>query len=340
MKTSPGNKKISELITGVQAKTLILKPPFQRRLVWSRDDKNRFIETILKGLPFPEIYICHGNVNVTTGTSTQLIVDGQQRISTIVQYFSGSPDFKYTLVPPYNSLTEKEQEDFLMYDVAVRDLGNVDNELVVEIFSRINATKYSLEDIEINNALYNGKIKKYCEKLVENKFFEEYSIFNASDYKRMGDLKFVLTIVSTMIVGYFNRDEELTNVLERYNDDFENEIEINNRLLKVFDFLSECNFNPKCRIFKKADLLTNIIELDSLMQQETFILNPSDYVQLLNDFYDAVDNKRIDHNQLVEKYYFASIQATNDKGSRLTRSIIINGLITRLPNDEILRKFA
>ena len=340
MKTSPGNKKISELITGVQSGSIILKPPFQRRLVWSRDDKNKFIETILKGLPFPEIYICHGSVDITTGSSKQLIVDGQQRATTIIQYFTNSPDFKYTIVPPYSSLSEKEKEEFLMYDIAVRDLGNIDYELIVEVFSRINATKYSLDEIEINNAMYNGKIKKYCERLIDHTFFNTYSVFNSADYKRMGDLKFILTIVSTMIVGYFNRDEELANILERYNDDFLIEEDIDKRLNKIFEYLIECNIDQKCRLFKKADLFSNIVEMDALMQENIFDLNPSEYLSIITDFYNKVDIKKIEDNPIVEKYYFASIQATNDRGNRILRGKIISDLLQGKQQAQILQDLA
>ena len=52
---SPGNKKISELYRRINEKSLILQPEFQRKFVWNTSHKESFIETILLGLPFPEI---------------------------------------------------------------------------------------------------------------------------------------------------------------------------------------------------------------------------------------------------------------------------------------------
>ena len=52
MKTAPTNKKIRELISMVKEGKLIPRPEFQRRLVWTRDDKNHFLNLILRGIHF------------------------------------------------------------------------------------------------------------------------------------------------------------------------------------------------------------------------------------------------------------------------------------------------
>ena len=69
---------------------------------------------------------------------TNLLVDGQQRISTLCQYVHGDPDLSLTKVTPYAQLDPKQKSKFLDYKVAVRDLGTVTPEQVKEIFSRIN----------------------------------------------------------------------------------------------------------------------------------------------------------------------------------------------------------
>ncbi|MBK7927772.1 MAG: DUF262 domain-containing protein [Bryobacterales bacterium] len=105
MKTAATNKKIREIIQVVREGKLVPRPEFQRRLVWSRDDKNHFLDTILRGYPFTEIYFADGDVNLETGEGTQLLVDGLQRVSTIIQYFDGDSELKLTSVVPYRDLT-------------------------------------------------------------------------------------------------------------------------------------------------------------------------------------------------------------------------------------------
>lgn len=58
-------------------------PPFQRKFVWTQNKKNEFVETLHTGLPFGAILVYP--TSETTG-SPLLILDGQQRLSTIQEY--------------------------------------------------------------------------------------------------------------------------------------------------------------------------------------------------------------------------------------------------------------
>jgi len=336
MKTSPTNKKIREIISMVKERKLLPRPEFQRRLVWSREDKNHFLDSILRGYPFPEIYFADGVVDLETGEGSQLLVDGLQRVSTIIQYFDGDPDLKLTAVSPYKLLTEEDKKLFLQYDVAVRDLGSITKEEVIEVFKRLNATKYSLLDIEINNAIYAGSLKVFCDSISENAFFKNHTIFNSLDYKRMGDLRYVLGIVGTMIQGYFNRDDAFESLLSRYNDDFPLETEILSRIQNTFDFIEECGFDSKSRAWKKADLFTLIIELDHALNVLRLDLQPIEVLNALNPFYDSVEKSTVNFDSIASVYYKSALQASNDKINRIRRGLIIGELIRKQSYDSIL----
>jgi len=334
MKTSPTNKKVRELISMVKEGKLVPRPEFQRRLVWSREDKNHFLDSVLRGYPFPEVYFADGEVNLETGEGTQLLVDGLQRVSTLIQYFEDSPDLKLTTVPSYRALDESEKKAFLQYDVTVRDLGPITKEEVIDVFRRLNATKYSLLDIEINNAVYAGALKSFCERMALSPFFVDRDIFNATDYKRMGDLRYLVSIVGTLLIGYFNRDDSFEQILDRYNDEFPLAEEIEERLTKVFEFIDECGFPKKSRVWKKADLFTMIIELDSCF----FVghkLQPGEVVDRVSEFYEIVD---LDPgvNRITQTYYKAALQASNDRINRLRRGVVMfNILANNTPKETI-----
>ena len=72
MKTSATNRKLRLLLTGIQNGTLLPRPEFQRRLVWSNKHKLAFLKTVLEDYPFPEIYIAAGDVNSETGEGTEM----------------------------------------------------------------------------------------------------------------------------------------------------------------------------------------------------------------------------------------------------------------------------
>jgi hypothetical protein len=337
MKTASTNKKIREIIAGVKEGKLLPRPEFQRRLVWSRDDKNLFLDTILRGFPFPEIYLADGDVDLETGGGTQLLVDGLQRVSTITQYFNGDSDLRLTIVPPYKDLPEDQKKAFLQYDVSVRDLGAIDRDTIIEVFKRINSTKYPLLDIEVNNALYMGSLKKFAETMVEGEFFRSRRIFTSADYKRMGDLRFGVLVVGTLLAGYFNRDDLFEELLDRYNDDFPKADRIAARLEVAMSFIDECGFDDKSRIWRKADLFTAIVELDRALNLDEKQLEPLPVAERLVVFFHQVDAGGLGQDNPAGIYYKAALQASNDRLNRLRRGLIMYGAISGQSDAEILQ---
>lgn len=338
MKTAPTNKKIREIISLVKEGKLIPRPEFQRRLVWTKSDKDHFIDSILRGYPFPEIYLADGDVNVDTGTGTQILVDGLQRVSTMIQYFEGSDELRLANVPSYKNLAEQAKKDYLQYDVAVRDLGNVGRDEILEVFKRINATKYSLLDIEVSNAIYNGALKQSAEAISLHGFFEKHGVFSATDIKRMGDLRYALTIVITMISGYFHRDDEFGVMLEKFNDEFPKASEVQRRLCRVFDFIDECGFESNSRIWKKADLFTAIIEVDRAFFGG-IDLQPGQVLISLQNFYQQLERQEIGRfDNASSIYYRAALQASNDKANRIRRGAIISRVLLGADIDAITQE--
>jgi len=342
MKTAPTNKKVREIISMVKEEKLLPRPEFQRRLVWSRDDKNHFLDSVLRGYPFPEIYLADGDVNLETGDGTQLLVDGLQRVNTLIQYFDGDDELKLTTVSSYRALDESAKLAFLQYDVAVRDLGSISRDEIVEVFKRLNATKYSLLDIEVNNAVYAGALKQFCERFTEHSFFKEHAVFNTLDLKRMGDLRYVLGLVGTLLQGYFNRDDAFEDLLQRFNDEFPQSNEIAARLESTFQFIDECGFETRSRIWKKADLFTVIIELDQALNIQHSSLLPSEVLQRLNTFWANIEEPGTGAlgtwDPLRAVYYKAALQASNDRINRYRRGIVLEGVINAVNPDDLYRR--
>ena len=70
--------------------SLILKPPFQRKPIWAARQKCYLIESILLKLPIPEVYM--QTVTSEDGKTTYAVVDGQQRIRTVLQFIGSERD--------------------------------------------------------------------------------------------------------------------------------------------------------------------------------------------------------------------------------------------------------
>lgn len=329
MKAVPTSKKIREIIGDVQDGKLIPRPPFQRRRVWSSRDKSYFLDTVLKNYPFPEIYFANGPVDVNTGKGATLLVDGQQRVSTLVEYFIGSEGLKLgSDTPPYRDLHEHQKLAFLEYDVAVRNLGSLSDVEIIDVFQRINITSYNLNDMEINNALYSGALKTFAATLAEHDFFASHRTFKPAQLKRMGDVRYALTIVITMMKDYFNRDELLEEYLKRYNDEFSAEAELKERVERTFDLVDSLGFGPKSRVWQQTDLFTLLIEVDRMAAQMNSPLNTEKVFVALSEFYEAIESENVGRMTPPQlEYYTASIQAANDRGNRVRRGQAIREVL-------------
>ena len=59
-------------------------PPYQRGFVWNQTKASRLIESFLLGLPVPPIYLYQDPTE-----NTLLVIDGQQRLKSILYFFQG-----------------------------------------------------------------------------------------------------------------------------------------------------------------------------------------------------------------------------------------------------------
>lgn len=331
MDTSASNRRLRVLLTAISNKTLAPQPDFQRRLVWTNKDKIEFIKTVLEGYPFPEIYIAAGKVDPKTGEGAEVLVDGQQRITTLFQYFKGSPDIKLGgNVPAYSTLQEEKQIEFLEYRVVVRDMGNMPIEEIKEVFQRINSTSYGLNAMELQNSRFGGEFKNFAEEVSQLAFFDDHRIFTSTDIKRMNDVRYCLGLLITIMSTYFNRDNELEDYLKKYNEEFCHKEKILNEFHEVLNFIDRLNLGLSSRAFKKADFFTLFVELHRALIKENLALSIPLFRKAIDDFYALVEcasNGKIDENTEVMGYYKAALQASNDRSSRILRGKLIAGVI-------------
>lgn len=333
------NKRVIDLIEDVEEKRIVMRPFFQRRLVWTATNKEFFIDTVLKNYPFPEIFVATGGMDLQQRKRKIWLVDGQQRVTTLLEYVQGtSKDWLYRKIPRYSDLTEKEQSDFMHYQVAVRDLGEKSDEEIREIFRRINSTDFALNSMEKLNAMFSGAYKSFCETLAKHPFFLSHKVFSRAVEKRMDDVTFCVILVTTLLSGYYRRVERNEEYLERYNDDFPDQGRMQSELDAIFEFLEQCGFESTSRAWKRTNLFTLIVELRAALFAEKLSLNPEDVGRTLGDFFRQVDEmysgKTLPEEaavpagqQQVFRYLKAATKASDDKYARIQRAEIVAGLI-------------
>jgi hypothetical protein len=226
----------------------------------------------------------------------------------------------------YADLSEDEQIQFLEYEVVVRDLGKKPLDEVKEIFQRINATNYGLNAMEVHNARYGGEFKEFGEEVSRLDVFEDRKIFTATDIKRMNDVRYCLVLVATLMSTYFNRDSELVEYLERYNETFPDRARLLSEIEETIEMIDRMNFSRDSRAFKKADFFSLFVELHRAMHRDGKRVDVAETARALREFYDEVDNAAlggVSEDDDAMQYYKAALQASNDRSSRITRGRLI-----------------
>jgi uncharacterized protein with ParB-like and HNH nuclease domain len=79
--------RISDFLEWHEAKSLKLNPDFQRGSVWTPAAKMMLIDTILRDLPIPKIFI-RSRIDRETRKTIREVVDGQQRLRAIIDFAS------------------------------------------------------------------------------------------------------------------------------------------------------------------------------------------------------------------------------------------------------------
>jgi hypothetical protein len=316
------NPTIADIYDSIDTTKLILRPDFQRKFVWTREHQEQFIDTIQKGLPFPEIYTCKGETDVQKLRTTQNVIDGQQRLTTIKNYIEGIQAEQYKKIKPFAALTVDERRDFLEYKVVVRDIGFVDETTIREIFRRINLTKFQLENVEIQNAIYDGAYIATAKTILESVDLSEYGVFKESEFSRMADLGFVLLVMSTIDNdGYFTYDKDVESFVSRFNDEYPRSSEIASLLVSTFKTISDLGLEPDSIWFRKSSFYTFVVELAKNKNQI-----PENFKARLDDLGQRIMSGKNSSDDFGTYYKFM-YSGTQNRSSRVKRG-------------EIFRKYA
>lgn len=313
--SSPSTKKISDLIGMIKRGDLILQPDFQRKLVWSIRHKESFIDTILKGFPFPEIYIAQSGIDLETFQAQQVVVDGQQRLSTIISYINGELPCKKIL--RYSALDNQQKAAFLNYDVVVRDLKDASSDTIKEVFRRINLTQYRLNDIEINNAIYEGEFISTAKDILNHLDNGSFPLFSDNELNRMGDLNYILMIMATLEEGgYFAGNTMTGECIVKYDDSYENAETMKDKILNLFHVIETFNLDTDSMWYRKSNFFTMFVELSKVSQI------PDDIVAKIHSFEDEVLANKGNEENDFGKYYSVMYTGTNSRSARIKRADI------------------
>ena len=192
---------------------------FQREYVWPRTKADRFIESLLLGLPVPGIFL------VKEPSGVQLVLDGHQRLVTLRGFYDGVLDkkeYKLINVQPrfegkrYIDLDPEDRrriDDSIIHATIVRqDQPTEDQSSIYVIFERLNTGGVNLQPQEIRVALYHGALVDLLAELNDQKDWRE--LFGKKS-RRLKDMELILRFFAMYYHGTKYR-RPMKDFLNRY----------------------------------------------------------------------------------------------------------------------------
>ncbi len=175
---------------------LIVDPEWQRNYVWTKKQASQLIESFLLNIPVPVIYLA------TTQDNRYEVVDGLQRLTSVFEFL----DNKFALAglgireelngKRFRSLDTTDQRK--LKNSALRSFelrSNINSDIHFVVFERLNTGGTKLNEMEIRNCLYRGKLNDLIKDLATNEEFLK-CVSEKTLSKRMKDRTFVLRFLA------------------------------------------------------------------------------------------------------------------------------------------------
>ena len=170
-------RSCADLYRMYEENILEIRADFQREIVWKKTSQTRFIDSLIKQLPIPSMCF-----SLDYKTQRWQVIDGLQRMSTIVQFLGGDswrlsrlpdidpsisrqyvPDFQRTRTTGDANLNQLNQHFLRVQNVTLPitvircDSSNSSHiEYLFTIFHRLNTGSVRLNNQEIRNCIFSG----------------------------------------------------------------------------------------------------------------------------------------------------------------------------------------
>lgn len=246
---------ISNIMDRLENREFDLSPAFQRNGgLWTEEKQSQLIESLMLKIPLPAFYFD------ASKEDEWIVIDGLQRLTAFQNYLVGVEqgdgfrkkcsfrgmqyltDFNGKTFDdlPRQYIRRIKESSIVAYTVT----QGTPDEVVFNIFQRINTGGVQLNDQEIRQALYSGKGTDLIKKLAERIEFKEATQF-AVKSERMLDREYALRFLSFTELDYRkeyrgNIDNFLIKGLKKANNFGEEDIaRVTKQFVRVMNVCKE-----------------------------------------------------------------------------------------------------
>jgi len=344
-----------------------LNPVFQRKAVWKIRDRQRFIETILEGMPCPTVFVFH---RWDKHKLVNDVIDGKQRLETIY-LFSGKLSVKKLALDSnqkrkikdwlkksnLSNLKEEQIKAFYSFSIPVGQLVLKDTSDgsdqgmgdVIEAFVRINTQGKPLTKQEQSNAHYmNSPLLLEAKKL--SKDFHKVFHMSEDQIGRMKDIEMVLELLITVWKKETqNKKTVINKALEETKDKSKIKPKELQKVKKVYKticaLMKKIDMGSSTRFTRKTSDYYSLFK--AFMELQGDKVNFSGHKQFgkvkkhlsafsaeVAEIAEAYKNKKFPRlktlaNSPQYKYWFTTQSNTDSKDNRQQRTEILKTIISR-----------
>ena len=207
---------------------LTIQPDFQRDIVWTNPAQTRFIDSLVKELPIPSMCISFDH-----GTGERLVIDGLQRMATILK-FLGDKTWKLSTVADVDSRIAGRTNEYIRGKHR-QVYGRIENltipvtvlrcdyskpshmKYLFTIFHRLNTGGSKLSNQEIRNCIFSGKLNDMLKECAKHEPFRHLLGLDADKSYRFAYEELVLRFTA-FSDKYSDYDGRLSTYLNDYMD--------------------------------------------------------------------------------------------------------------------------
>mgnify|MGYP003582939041 CR=1 FL=1 len=274
-KTESYAMSIGELVNLYENNEIIIRPEYQRLFRWTHGQKVKLIESIILGIPIPSVFVYQDDQGVWE------LVDGLQRVSTILQLFGVLKDEEPLIlegtkyIPSLEGYRWEEGSDRELpagLKLSIKRakinltiiLSESDERAKFEVFQRLNTGGSNASNQEVRNnvmLMINRDRFLWFEGLSKNSNFLETLSLSDRLYDEQYHMELLLRFISLTQYNYNNKkdvgdflddiNEDILNSdtfnFDRVKQNFETTFETLNRILgeKSFKKFSGNDFKGK-----------------------------------------------------------------------------------------------
>lgn len=331
---------------------LELNPNFQRRSVWNDNARSYLMDTIIRGLPMPKVFI-RQKINVMTRESIREVVDGQQRLRTILSYIDDgfriskehNPTYGGLYFSQLNQVDDAVQANILNYEISVDLLVNMPDPQVLDVFSRLNSYSVVLNEQEKINADHFGPFKLLADKLAKKhyNFWIDNKIITEKKCLRMDDVNLTADLLIAMCVGIKEKKKIKTyyDLFEKsfgYNsEDLENRFDSIIQLIQVIfdEALDETEFRRVHLFYSLFTALYHVrygipginFSIDSDIFEKIKLSQIRNRLERINYIFERSGDEIMQLSRDEQKFLDYSRRATTDASKRQERTKYLLNLI-------------